>query len=96
MIGATPATIDEIALQHAERDAGGDPGIDRVAACLQDVESGGRGQVMPGRDGVAGDGDGRSMGGGRHRLIPPRTMCRSVAPQACSAEAVSVDSASWA
>ncbi len=55
--------VDQIALQHAERDAGGDPGIHRVAARLQYVEPGGRGEIMPGSDGVAGYGDGRAMGG---------------------------------
>ena len=53
--------IDEVALHDAERDAGGDPGIDRIAASLQDVEPGRRGQIMPGGDGVARDGDRRPM-----------------------------------
>ncbi len=54
--------IDEIALQDAERDPGGAARIDRVAARLQDVEAGGRRQIMARRDGVPGDGDGRPMG----------------------------------
>jgi hypothetical protein len=54
--------IDEIALQYPKRDPGGAARIDRVAACLQDVEPSGRGEVMPRRDGVLRDGDGRPMG----------------------------------
>ena len=54
--------IDEVDLQDAERDPGRDAGIDRVAAGLQYLEPGGGGEVMPGGDGVRGDGDGRAMG----------------------------------
>ena len=53
--------IDEIALQHAERDAGGAAGIDRVAAGFEDRKPGGGGEIVAGGDGVAGHGDGRAV-----------------------------------
>ena len=53
--------IDEIALQDAERDAGGAAGIDRVAAGLQNVEARGRREVMARRYRVPGHGDRRAM-----------------------------------
>ena len=56
-----PGDIDQIALQHAERQAGRTPGVDRVAAGLQNVEPGGRGEVMAGGDRVAGHGDRRAV-----------------------------------
>ena len=39
---------DELALQHIDRQAGRDAGIDRVAAGFQDLEAGERGVVMAG------------------------------------------------
>ena len=69
--------IDQIDLQDAERDAGGDPGIDRVAARLQDVETGRRGEVMASRDRMPGHRDRRAMGGvmrGRGHGVPPGNL----------------------
>ena len=40
MIGATPGDVHEFRLHDAERDAGRDPGVDRIAARLQDLEAG--------------------------------------------------------
>ena len=69
--------IDQVDLQDAERDAGGDPGIDRVAARLQDVETGRRGEVMASRDRMPGHRDRRAMGGvmrGRGHGVPPGNL----------------------
>jgi hypothetical protein len=54
--------IDEIALQNPERNAGSATGVDRIAAGLQYVEPGDGGEIMPRRNGVPGDGDGRPVG----------------------------------
>ena len=54
--------IDQVRQQHAERDAGGAAGIDRVAARLQHREAGGGGQVVAGRDGMAGAVEGGAGG----------------------------------
>ncbi len=57
-----PGDIDQIALQHAERNPGGAAGVDRVAARFEDRKPGGGGEVVAGRDGVAGHRDGRAVG----------------------------------
>ena len=54
-----------IAVQHAERDSGGDAGIDRVATGLQDRVTGFGGEVVTGGDHVACRGDHRLEGHGR-------------------------------
>ena len=46
------AEIHLVGLQHADRDAGRDAGVDRVAARLQDLEPGVRREIMSGRDDV--------------------------------------------
>jgi len=53
--------IDEIALQHTERDPGGTAGIDGVAASLQDVETGGGREIMARRNRMLRHGDGRPI-----------------------------------
>ena len=56
-----PGDIDEIALEHTERNPGGTTGIDGVAASLQDVKTGGGSQIMARRDRMLCYGDGRPM-----------------------------------
>ena len=56
-----PGDIDQIALQDAERDPGRAAGVDRVAARFEDRKPGGGGEVVAGRDGVAGHRDGRAV-----------------------------------
>src|ERR1041384_1687085 len=55
--------IDKVYLQNPARDAGSAPGVDRVAARLQNIETGRRGKVMTGGDRVPGHGDRGAMGG---------------------------------
>jgi hypothetical protein len=55
--------VDAIGLQHAERDAGGDAGIDRIAAGLENLETGVRGGIVTGGDHVLRAGDRRTIGG---------------------------------
>ncbi len=54
--------IDQVRLQHAQAHAGGHTGVDRVAARLQDGEARRRGQIMAGRNGMAGAVNTRTMG----------------------------------
>jgi hypothetical protein len=41
-----------VGMQHRERDAGGAAGIDRIAACLEDGETGGGSEIVAGGDRV--------------------------------------------
>ena len=61
MIGATPATSTRSLCNTPSANAGRTPGVDRVAAGLQNLEPGGRGEVMAGGDRVAGHGDRRAV-----------------------------------
>ena len=73
--------VDEIALQDAERNPRGATRIDRVAACLQDVEPRGRREIVTRRNRVLRDGDRRPMrrwcGHGEPFCLVPR--CATVA-----------------
>jgi len=53
--------IDQIALEHTERDPGSTTGIDGVAASLQDVKTRGGGEIMARRDRMLRYRDGRPM-----------------------------------
>ncbi len=56
-----PGDIDEVALQHPERDPGGAAGVDRIAPGFEDRKSGGGGEIVTGGDRVAGHCDGRAV-----------------------------------
>ena len=60
--------IDEVALQHAERDAGGDAGVDGVATRLQHRKSRVRRQVVARRDDMATGRDHRPVRGDAARF----------------------------
>jgi len=53
--------VDDVGLDHAEHHAGRAARVDRVAAGLQDLESGMRRQIVTGRDHMARAGDRRAM-----------------------------------
>ena len=61
--------IDDVALQHAERDTGGHAGVDGVAARLQHRKSRVRRQVVARRDDVPASRDHRPVGGNPARLL---------------------------
>ena len=69
--------IDEITLQHPERDPGGAPRIDGIASRLEDVEAGGRCKIMACRDRVPGHGDGRPMRGCLAHGVPLPDVLRT-------------------
>jgi hypothetical protein len=58
-----PGDVHQVRQQHAERDASGTPGVDRVAARLEDREAGGGGEVVPGGDAVPCAVEGGAAGG---------------------------------
>ena len=76
MIGATPATSTRSLCTTPSAMPCGAAGVDRIAARLRIVKAGRRGEVMAGRDRVAGDGDGWTMRGGCGH---GETLARSVA-----------------
>jgi len=57
--------VDDIGLQHLQADPGCDAGVDRVAACLEDIEAGMRRAEMAGGDHVPRAGDRGAEGGHR-------------------------------
>ncbi len=61
--------IHLVGLQHADRDAGRDAGVDRVAARLQHLEAGVRGEIVSGRNDVLGSHDGQAFRG--HGVMSP-------------------------
>ena len=68
-LGRHAAEVDLVGLQHADRNSGGNPGIDRIAARLEDLEPGVRGKVVPGRDDVPGAHDGGAAGSHAGALV---------------------------
>ena len=58
------AEADELAFQHVDREAGGDAGIDGVAAGFQDLQAGKRGVVVAGHHDVVARHDVGAMGAG--------------------------------
>jgi hypothetical protein len=59
-----PRDIDDVALQHAQRDPARHTGVDGIAARLEDSESRVRGEVVAGRGDMAGSGDRRPVRAG--------------------------------
>ena len=66
--------VHEVRLQHPERDARGDPRVDRVATGFQNGKAGRGREVMSGRDGVTGSVDGRAVAHDYVRLSPRLPM----------------------
>ena len=64
--------VDDVALQHAERDARGHPGVDGVAARLQNLKPGMRRQVVARGDDVPPAADHRPVGADAARLLGSR------------------------
>ncbi len=60
-LGRHSGEIDLVGLQHPDRNARGHAGIDRVAAGLQDLEAGMRGEIMSGGNDVPGSHDGQAV-----------------------------------
>ncbi len=70
------ADVHQVGHQHAQRHAGGDARVDRVAAAGQHREAGGGGERVARGDGVAGAGGGKAHGG----RLPHRGRLREAAP----------------
>ena len=80
-------------LHHAERDAAGDAGVDRIAARLQDPKAGLGREVLAGGHHVARPHDGRAMG--LHAVLRWARRAAGVARRPCDADSAPEISMRW-